>query len=116
MGSRQLDENSKQVLRAVLQPLHGSTITSRLFSRLDMSGVWRAPSFLMKIDFVVTLSFLLAILFIGSLGAFLLYVPTLSVFTTVIMLIGLGLMFALGLQTGRHRRRPSLINRNLSAK
>ena len=66
----------------------------------------------MKLDFVVTLSILLAILFLGSLGAFLFYVPAVSMFTVVLMLLGLALMFALGLQTGRHRRRnPPLIVR-----
>jgi hypothetical protein len=80
--------------------------------RFKSSGVRRAPANYMKADFVVTLSILLAILFIGSLGAFLFYVPALSMFTVVIMLLGLALMFALGLQTGRHRRRdPALLVR-----
>ena len=59
----------------------------------------------MKLDFVVSLSFLLAILFIGAVGAFLLYVPALTVFTVVTMLVGLSLMFALGVMTGRHKPR-----------
>jgi hypothetical protein len=37
----------------------------------------------------------------GTVGAFLLYVPALTVFTVASVLIGLGLMFALGLAAGR---------------
>jgi len=61
----------------------------------------------MKLDFVVCLGILLAVLFIGVVGAFFLYVPVLAVFTAVIMLLGLGLMFALGLLTGRRWRKLS---------
>jgi hypothetical protein len=61
----------------------------------------------MKRHFVVCLSILLAVLFIGTVGAFLLYVPPLAVLTTVTVLLGLSLMFALGLITGSRWRRLS---------
>jgi hypothetical protein len=61
----------------------------------------------MKLDFIICLGTLLAIAFIGIMGAFLLYVPALTVFTVVIMLLGLGLMFALGLLTGSRWRKLS---------
>lgn len=62
----------------------------------------------MKIDFAIVLSILLAVLFIGTIGAFLLYVPVLTVFTVVVMITGLGLMFALGLLIGARWRRFSV--------
>ena len=58
----------------------------------------------MKLDFMVLLGILLAILFLGVVGAFFLYVPVLTLFTVVTLLLGLGLMFALGILTGRHGR------------
>jgi hypothetical protein len=61
----------------------------------------------MRLDFLVSLSILLALLFLGSVGAFLLYVPALTVFTVVTVLLGLGLMFALGLLTGSRWRKLS---------
>jgi hypothetical protein len=62
----------------------------------------------MKFDFIVCLGILLAVLFLGTVGAFLLYVPALTVFTVVTLLLGLGLMFALGILTGRRARKVSL--------
>ena len=41
-----------------------------------------------------------AALFLGSIGAFFLYVPLLSLATVVCMLVGLILMFGLGIQFG----------------
>jgi hypothetical protein len=61
----------------------------------------------MKLNFAVALSFLLTILFIGAVGAFLLYVPALSVFAVATVLVGLGLMFAFGLATGSRWRKAS---------
>jgi hypothetical protein len=61
----------------------------------------------MRIDFVVSLSFLFAILFLGTVGAFLFYVPALTLLTVVTILLGLGGMFALGLLTGSRWRRLS---------
>ena len=61
----------------------------------------------MKLDFIVCLGILLAILFVGIVGAFLLYVPVLTVLTVVTLLLGLGLMFALGILTGRRSRKLS---------
>jgi hypothetical protein len=58
----------------------------------------------MKLDFVVCLGIVLAILFLGIVGAFLFYVPTLTLLTVVTLLLGLGLMFALGILTGRRSR------------
>lgn len=55
----------------------------------------------MKLNFAVALSILLAVLFVGTVGAFLLYVPALTVFAVASVLVGLGLMFALGLAAGR---------------
>jgi hypothetical protein len=61
----------------------------------------------MKREITVVMSFLLAVLFIGVVGGFLLYVPALSIITVATMLLGLGFMFALGLQTGRKWRKVS---------
>jgi hypothetical protein len=61
----------------------------------------------MKLEIPVFLGFLLAVLFIGVVGGFLLYVPPLSILTVATMLLGLGFMFALGLQTGRKWRKLS---------
>jgi hypothetical protein len=61
----------------------------------------------MKSEIPVFLGFLLAVLFIGAVGGFLLYVPPLSIITVATMLLGLGFMFALGLQTGRKWKKLS---------
>lgn len=61
----------------------------------------------MRLHFVICLGILLAVVFIGTVGAFLLYVPALALFATVVILLGLGLMFALGLMTGIRWRRLS---------
>jgi hypothetical protein len=67
----------------------------------------------MRLHFIFCLSILLALLFIASVGAFLLYVPTLDVFVTIMMILGLSLMFALGLITGtRWRRISALLHRD----
>jgi L-asparagine transporter-like permease len=79
-----------------------------LFFLSGKSGDALACSIRMRRHFVVCLSILLAVLFIGTVGAFLLYVPALAVFTTVTLLLGLSLMFALGLITGTRWRRLSL--------
>jgi hypothetical protein len=62
----------------------------------------------MKLDFMVCLGILLAVLFLGIAGAFFLYVPALTIFTVVTLLLGLGLMFALGILTGRRSRKLPL--------
>jgi hypothetical protein len=62
----------------------------------------------MRLHFVICLSILLAALFIGTVGAFLLYVPALALVTTVTLILGLGLMYVLGLITGNRWRRSSL--------
>ncbi len=59
----------------------------------------------MKLDFAVSASILLALLFIGTVGAFLFFVPALSVLSVSMVVLGLGLMFALGLLTGRRWRK-----------
>jgi hypothetical protein len=51
------------------------------------------------------LGVLLGVLILGSLGAFLLYVPILPFAAVVIILLGLILMFVLGVQTGGRRIR-----------
>jgi hypothetical protein len=43
------------------------------------------------------------ILLFGSLGAFFMLVPVLPTITVALMLMGLALMFELGLQVGRRR-------------
>jgi hypothetical protein len=45
-------------------------------------------------------------LFLGSIGAFFLYVPPLSIATVVLMLLGLTLMFGLGVQVGMRTMPP----------
>jgi len=59
----------------------------------------------MKLDMFVCLSLLLAVVFAGIVGAFLLYVPALTMITVAVLLVGLGLMFALGIITGRRLRK-----------
>jgi hypothetical protein len=67
----------------------------------------------MKLEFAVLLSVLLAVLFIGTIGAFLLYVPALTVFSVASVLVGLCLMFGLGLATGsRWRKLTRLTHRD----
>jgi hypothetical protein len=46
-------------------------------------------------------------LFLGSTGAFFLYVPLLSIMTAAWMLVGLMLMFGLGVQVGTRVMLPS---------
>jgi len=66
----------------------------------------------MRLQFIFCLSVFLALLFISSVGAFLLYVPTLDLFVTIVIILGLSLMFALGLITGtRWRRMSAFIHR-----
>lgn len=59
----------------------------------------------MKLGYAVSAAILLAVLFIGTVGAFLFFVPALSVLSVSTVVLGLGLMFALGLMTGRRWRR-----------
>jgi hypothetical protein len=49
----------------------------------------------------------LGVLMLGSLGAFLLYVPILPLAVVVTLLLSLALMFVLGVQAGRRRIRIS---------
>jgi hypothetical protein len=67
----------------------------------------------MKLNLSVALSILLAILFIGTVGTFLVYVPALSVFTAAIVLLGLGLMFGIGLMTGTQWRKLPLLTHHV---
>jgi hypothetical protein len=67
----------------------------------------------MKLDFIICLGILLAVLFVGIMGAFLLYVPVMTLLTVVTLLLGLGLMFALGMLTGRRSRKLSPFSRRL---
>jgi len=60
----------------------------------------------MKRDFFFCLGILLAVLFLSTVGAFLLYVPMLTTITVITLVFGLGLMFALGILTGRSLRKP----------
>jgi Flp pilus assembly protein TadB len=53
----------------------------------------------MKLDFIICLGILLAIVFVGIVGAFLLYVPALTVLTVATLLIGI--------LTGRRSRKLS---------
>ena len=53
------------------------------------------------------LAIFLGVLMLGTLGAFLLYVPILPLVVVVILLLSLVLMFILGVQTGRRRIRIS---------
>jgi hypothetical protein len=47
------------------------------------------------------------VLFLGSTGAFFLYVPLLSIMTVAWMLVGLMLMFGLGVQVGTRVMLPN---------
>jgi len=60
-------------------------------------------------DFVMT-RFLLAFsgaLFLGSIGAFFLFVPPLLIATVALLSMGFMLMFALGVQVGTRSRLPT---------
>ncbi|HTW67793.1 MAG TPA: hypothetical protein VME17_24425 [Bryobacteraceae bacterium] len=46
---------------------------------------------------------IVGLVFLASVGAFFLFVPVLSVMTVATTLLGLIVMFALGVQTGRRR-------------
>ena len=72
-----------------------------------MCGDWFACLNGMRLDFTICISILLAILFMGAAGAFFLYVPVLAIFTAVTLLLGLGLMFALGLIAGTRWRKSA---------
>lgn len=61
----------------------------------------------MKLDLMVSLGILLAVLFVGIVGLFLFYVQALTVISVVTLLLGLPLMFALGILTGRRARKIS---------
>jgi len=52
---------------------------------------------------------LVAVLLLGSIGAFLLYVPILSIAVVISILLGMSLAFLLGLWAGGTRRRISEI-------
>ncbi len=53
----------------------------------------------------IALGVLLGVLVLGTLGAFLLYVPILPFAAVITVLVGLILMFILGVQTGGRRIR-----------
>jgi hypothetical protein len=59
----------------------------------------------------IAIGVLLGFLFLGSLGAFLLYVPVLPFAAVAVVLLGLILMFTLGLQIGRGTLRISRMRR-----
>jgi hypothetical protein len=50
-------------------------------------------------------------LFLASLGAFLLFVPILSIATVVWTLLGLLLMFGLGVQVGSREKLPEAVRK-----
>jgi hypothetical protein len=77
-----------------------------LFLSNDYGGLL-ADLFGMRLDFVVSLFVLLAVFFIGTLGAFFLYVSSMTLFSVLAIMIGLALMFALGLLTGSRWRKLS---------
>jgi hypothetical protein len=47
------------------------------------------------------------LLVLGTLAAFLLFIPVLSIATVVCVLVGLTLMFALGVQVGNRQMAPA---------
>jgi uncharacterized membrane protein YedE/YeeE len=55
----------------------------------------------------IILGFLLSALLLASIGGFLFYVPALSWVTCIVVLVGMILMFLLGVQTGARRIRWS---------
>ena len=82
----------------------------RFVSLINRCGDPFAYSNAMRLDFTILVSILLAILFLGAAGAFFLYVPVLGIFTTITVLLGLGLMFALGLIAGTRWRKVSPVS------
>lgn len=65
----------------------------------------------MRRDLTFLVGILVGVLFLGSLGAFLLYVPILPLTVVVTTLLGLILMFVLGIQTGGRRIRISRVRK-----
>lgn len=61
----------------------------------------------MRLGLFLFLSLILAALFTGVVGVFLVYVPAQTVFAAATMVLGLILMYLLGLITGRRWRRLS---------
>jgi hypothetical protein len=55
----------------------------------------------------ICLAALVALLFLGSIGAFLLYVPILSIAVVICILLGMTLAFLLGVWAGGTQRRTS---------
>jgi len=100
----------------LLQALHGRMSIFDFIFYIQMYGGSLACSKCMRLDFVVCLSILLAVLFIGTTGAFFLYVPGLALLTTVTLILGLSLMYVLGLITGSRWRRWSLFQHRSTPK
>jgi len=55
----------------------------------------------------ILLGFFLSVLLLASIGGFLFYVPAVSWITCIVVLVGMILMFLLGLHTGARRIRLS---------
>ncbi len=70
-------------------------------------GIQVAPSVYMRRDLTFWLGILAAVLLLSSLGAFLLYVPILPLGIVVVTLLGLILMFLVGVEVGGRRIRIS---------
>ena len=60
---------------------------------------------LLKLDLITFVTIAVGVLFAGSIAAFLLYVPLLTVMTVSGILLALGVMFGLGVQAGGRRIR-----------
>jgi hypothetical protein len=90
-----------------LQPFVSLKEELHVFATATGNGGWDAHLIAMKLDHMVCLGILLAVLFVGIVGAFLFYVQTLTVIAVVTLVLGLALMFALGMLTGRRVRKIS---------
>jgi hypothetical protein len=61
----------------------------------------------MSRNVTIILGFLLGVMLLGSIAGFLFYVPAVSWITFIVVVIGMVLMFLLGIQTGARRIRWS---------
>jgi len=100
---RRLKGKSK-FYHAFVSPGHVATRTGRISKQLQF-GTARAQTKDVARYLSTAIGILLGILIFGSLGVFFLYVPILPFAAAITILVGLILMFILGVQTGGRRIR-----------
>lgn len=102
LDARHLEYGKFSSLRHFLAPREMNKMDAR-----SGVGIQVAPSVYMRRDLTFWLGILAAVLLLSSLGAFLLYVPILPLGIVVVTLLGLILMFLVGVEVGGRRIRIS---------